>query len=147
MKNLRNITILTAALALGACQSAPREPAKPVYYVNAKITSVERAPEICSYIKDKRAGKQLIGGIAGGVVGNQFGSGKGRVAMTLLGAVVGVSVTSDKKRGGEDHKLECKRDGYVAKVHYIHPVTQQFVSTLLPLDRKIYADYINIPVN
>ncbi|MGI9406743.1 MAG: RT0821/Lpp0805 family surface protein [Hyphomicrobiaceae bacterium] len=36
-----------------------------------------------------------VGAIAGGVIGNQFGKGKGNVAATALGAVIGGIVGSD----------------------------------------------------
>ncbi len=35
----------------------------------------------------------LVGAVAGGLIGNQFGKGGGRVAATLAGAVVGSSRT------------------------------------------------------
>ena len=35
------------------------------------------------------SGDALVGAIIGGVIGNQFGGGKGKDAMTVLGAIVG----------------------------------------------------------
>lgn len=39
-------------------------------------------------------GDALAGAIIGGVIGNQFGSGSGRDAMTVLGAIVGADVAN-----------------------------------------------------
>lgn len=43
-----------------------------------------------------------VGAIAGGVLGNQFGKGKGKVAATALGAVIGGIVGSDIGRSLDD---------------------------------------------
>lgn len=43
----------------------------------------------------------VLGAIVGGVVGNQFGDGRGRTAMTVAGAALGATVARDAQRGGE----------------------------------------------
>ncbi len=43
-----------------------------------------------------------VGAIAGGVIGNQFGKGKGKVVATALGAVIGGIVGSDIGRSLDD---------------------------------------------
>ena len=40
----------------------------------------------------------IIGGILGGVAGNQFGGGRGRSAMTIAGALLGASIGHDATR-------------------------------------------------
>jgi uncharacterized protein YcfJ len=40
----------------------------------------------------------VLGAIVGGVIGNQFGGGSGRDAMTLAGAALGSSVVADHQR-------------------------------------------------
>ena len=42
----------------------------------------------------------IAGGVIGGVVGRQFGSGKGRDAMTVLGTLVGAAVAHDRSHDG-----------------------------------------------
>lgn len=44
------------------------------------------------------AAPAVVGAIVGGVVGNQFGSGRGRDAMTLAGAALGYSAVRDAQR-------------------------------------------------
>lgn len=48
----------------------------------------------------------IAGAIVGGVVGNQFGKGRGKDAMTVAGALLGAAVGSDLSRtsGGRPHR-------------------------------------------
>ena len=51
----------------------------------------------------------IAGAIVGGVVGNQFGGGRGRDALTVAGALLGASVGNDlarQRRGGGYVKVE-----------------------------------------
>ena len=41
----------------------------------------------------------LAGGILGGVIGNQFGGGRGKTALTVAGALLGASIGNDHNRG------------------------------------------------
>lgn len=44
---------------------------------------------------------ELFGGLIGGAIGNQFGSGNGKKAMTVAGALLGGSIANDdEKRNG-----------------------------------------------
>lgn len=43
-----------------------------------------------------RAGKTLFGAILGGVIGHQFGSGRGNDAATVAGALIGAGVAADR---------------------------------------------------
>ena len=76
----------------------------------AKITSVEkiyrthtiREPYQDCYIKefyqadgDGSVANEVMGGILGGLVGNQFGGGDGKDAMTVAGALLGASLAHD----------------------------------------------------
>jgi len=47
-------------------------------------------------------GERVLGAIAGGLIGNQFGHGGGRVASTFFGAVLGDALVADhqERRGG-----------------------------------------------
>ena len=44
------------------------------------------------------AGRTVAGGVIGGVIGRQFGSGDGRDAMTVLGTLIGAAVGHDSAR-------------------------------------------------
>ena len=49
----------------------------------------------CAPMSENETAGTIIGGIAGAVVGNQFGKGSGRTAATALGAVIGATVGSN----------------------------------------------------
>lgn len=64
------------------------------------------------------AGATIAGGVVGGVIGRQFGGGKGRDAMTLFGTLVGAAIAND--RAGRRHA------GYQSAANYDYerrPVT------------------------
>ncbi|HET6604999.1 MAG TPA: glycine zipper 2TM domain-containing protein [Xanthomonadaceae bacterium] len=70
-----------------------REPAtrrecweEPVYYRRG------------GYYRDRDRTPGLVGAIVGGVIGNQFGSGRGRDAATVYGAALGYSAARDAQR-------------------------------------------------
>jgi outer membrane lipoprotein SlyB len=139
-RKLTPIIIATVALTLGACASAPR---KPVYYVDAQVLKVTPAPEVCRYKKKSNGGNLLLGALIGGAIGNQFGSGGGRKLATVGGALLGATAASD---GGREDKMGCRSDGYLALVAYMHPKTNMYVTTRVPLKERTRAQYIEIPV-
>lgn len=80
------------------------------YTDTAKLISVEkiyrthtiREPYQDCYIKefyqgddDGSATNEIIGGLFGGLIGNQFGGGDGKDAMTVAGALLGASLAHD----------------------------------------------------
>ena len=46
----------------------------------------------CATMSENETAGTILGGVAGAVIGNQFGDGKGRTAATALGAVIGATV-------------------------------------------------------
>ena len=65
-------------------------------------TVVKQIPyevEVCKRVRqgtgDGSATNEIIGAIFGGVVGNQFGEGDGKDAMTLAGIILGASLAHD----------------------------------------------------
>ncbi|HET7844882.1 MAG TPA: glycine zipper 2TM domain-containing protein [Xanthomonadales bacterium] len=65
---------------------------------------VEKVEKIV-YDKDKGVGGAVLGTIVGGLIGNQFGSGSGRTAMTVAGAagggLIGHKVDKNHSANGE----------------------------------------------
>jgi surface antigen len=70
MRASRSALVLTLALSMGACNSAPGG-------------------------MDKQDQGLVLGGVAGGLIGNQFGKGKGNVVATVAGAAIGGLVGSE----------------------------------------------------
>lgn len=69
-----------------------------------RLVTVQRPRQECwdevVYVPENRrvgvAGPTLAGGLIGGAIGRQFGSGSGRDAMTLIGALAGSAVASER---------------------------------------------------
>ncbi len=99
------ITGMIAQSALSAGTSwhdAPVLSVEPIYYTHQ--VPVER--QVCwdepgyyhAQPKRRSATPALAGAIVGGVIGNQFGGGRGNTALTIAGAALGGSVGHDLYR-------------------------------------------------
>ena len=98
MKKL--IAIFTIALSMSAMASNP-------YKVNAFVwdhykSVAKQVPydvEVCKQVRqgtgNGSATNEIIGAIFGGAIGNQFGEGDGKDAMTLAGMFLGASLAHD----------------------------------------------------
>lgn len=134
------LAIVVSFFVLGACSTTPGEPS---YQVEANLVDMKRAPQICRDGSNKIIQKAAGGAILGGALGNQFGSGKGRAAMTLLGMVTGVSV-SISGESSRKKKLTCTRDGYIGTLHYRHPVSGKLIVEERYFNRSTRAQVVNI---
>lgn len=96
MKALLVCLLLLIAYASPALADYPRNQAVPVDQVLfGKVTSVRHISET-ELLEDRNHGWKVFGGaLLGGTIGNQFGSGSGRVLTTILGAMLGGSVAGD----------------------------------------------------
>lgn len=89
---------------------------EPVYRVISTPSYKERCYEVQvpAYKKSNDSNDVLLGAIVGGAIGNQFGNGDGKDAMTVLGALLGAASQSSKHNKGKhitDHyvsKIECE---------------------------------------
>ncbi|MFK8053686.1 MAG: glycine zipper 2TM domain-containing protein [Woeseiaceae bacterium] len=54
-------------------------------------------------------GRTIAGAIIGGVIGNQFGDGGGRDAMTALGTVIGAAAANDGQRAESQVRTRTER--------------------------------------
>lgn len=86
--------------------------ATPIY----KIVEVPETREVC-YDEEVRyrrnnAGPTILGTIIGGAVGNQFGGGNGRRALTVAGAALGAAVGNDigRRNGRTVTRVETQCD-------------------------------------
>lgn len=128
MTNLKNI-VVAAALAITASTAAQAAS------VDAQVTSVDRLMEsvvdthyreVCRNVqvptyetrrntRSGSTGDALAGAIIGGAIGNQFGGGKGKDAMTVLGAIVGADVATRRTdtyqvQNGYRNQQECYQE-------------------------------------
>lgn len=107
---------ISVVLALGAALVTGAANAHGVRYQTARVVAVEpvyrhvvveRPVRTCHrevverYVTRTRpdvSGQTLAGAIVGAAIGRQFGDGRGRDAMTVLGAVAGSAVANDRAR-------------------------------------------------
>ena len=96
MKALFVCLMLLPGFMFSALADFPRNEAVPVEKVLfGKVTSARRITET-ELIHDRNRGWKVFGGaLIGGTVGNQFGSGSGRVLTTILGAMLGSSIADN----------------------------------------------------
>lgn len=127
---MNKFLVAAAALAMTATSAFANS-----YTVNANVTSVtpltstvsESVPqEVCNQVRvpvyetrrgQASTGDALGGAIIGGIIGNQFGSGSGKDAMTVLGAIVGADVAN--KRGGNYQVVTGYRNETQCSVQYV----------------------------
>lgn len=103
--------------------------------VRGEVISVVRAG---SYVNETvpyyacHGTNQLNGAIIGAVIGNQFGNGDGKTAMTVLGALAGANTANSQQCRIEWRTVRNYRDtGYITAVHdgyttYVINTSEQF---------------------
>ena len=101
MKKL--IALFTVALSMSATASNPYSADTPVIFDHYKNV-IQQTPyrvEVCQDrvqpAGDGSATNELVGALFGGAIGNQFGNGDGKDAMTLFGALMGASLAHDEE--------------------------------------------------
>ena len=101
------------SLTLATLIALAATPSLAEYAVNATITdhfrtvtrNVPQTEQVCSTVEvpvyggGSNTGDTIVGAIIGGAIGNQFGNGNGKDAMTVLGAIVGADVANRSAQG------------------------------------------------
>ena len=114
MKKL--IALFTVALSMSATASNPYSAATAVIFDHYKnvIQQMPYRVEVCQDkvqpAGDGSATNELMGALFGGAIGNSFGKGDGKDAMTLFGALMGASIAHDdelKKNPGTRTVTVC----------------------------------------
>jgi uncharacterized protein YcfJ len=104
---------------------------------------VDYVTQVCgTYYKEDHS---LEGAIIGGVIGNQFGEGDGKTAMTVLGAIIG----ADQGKGGR--KTQCYDEinsrvenvfvGYNVKWKWVHSTGQFQTMEYFDVGQRIWIEY------
>ena len=98
MKKL--IALFTVALSMSAMAANPYSVRSVVFdHYKSVVKQVPYEVEVCKRVHqgtgDGSATNEIIGAIFGGAIGNQFGEGDGKDAMTLAGMFLGASLAHD----------------------------------------------------
>jgi len=94
---MKNVLILTLGLLASCSTNAyDQSPAKLLQWV--KVCENFQIPEYGMIERPASDSEVFTGFLLGGVIGNQFGSGSGKDAMTVLGALNGASKGGQRKR-------------------------------------------------
>lgn len=147
MKALVRKTLITGTLVIGAITSAANVFAgheeDGSFYAYGKVVEVEpiirqvvetRPREECRQVRQQRlvhrnhhSGttlRSLVGGLFGGVIGRQFGGGRGRTAFTIAGVFAGASIakgsTHHRRHGRQLRRNEFRQ--HCATLDQIHRV-------------------------
>ena len=102
-----SLTLAGALPALASAQMRAEVVEARPYYVSA--TTTERR-EICRRPSGLLGGRegQILGGVAGGFIGSEFGSGRGRDIATVAGALLGSEYgRRNFDRGRRDCRVEA----------------------------------------
>ena len=105
MKNL--LPVFAALIAISSPAHAERTKFQD-HYKNI-INQEPYRVEICRDVKvpnGSGTSNSIVSGLIGGVLGNQFGSGEGKIAMTGLGALTG-AILGGQEQQGSYIKRQC----------------------------------------
>ena len=99
MKKL--IALFTVALSMSAMASTPIQNGVVIDNYKTIIKQIPYRVEVCQDrvqpAGDGSATNELVGALFGGAIGNSFGKGDGKDAMTLFGALMGASIAHDEE--------------------------------------------------
>ena len=98
MKKL--IALFIIALSMPAIAANPYSVRSVVFdHYKSVVKQIPYEVEVCKQVRqgtgDGSATNEIIGAIFGGAIGNQFGEGDGKDAMTLAGMFLGASLAHD----------------------------------------------------
>ena len=103
MKKL--IALFTIALSTTTMAATPIQNGMVTDTYKTIIKQIPYRVEVCQdrvqHSGDGSATNELVGALFGGAIGNSFGKGDGKDAMTLFGALMGASLAHDDE--------DCKR--------------------------------------
>ena len=97
MKKL--IALFTAALSMSTMAATSIQSGSVIDTYKTVIKQIPYRVEVCQDkiqpAGDGSATNELVGALFGGAIGNSFGKGDGKDAMTLFGALMGASLAHD----------------------------------------------------
>ena len=93
------IALFTVALSMSTMAATPIQSGTVIDTYKTVIKQIPYRVEVCQdrvqHSGDGSATNELVGALFGGAIGNSFGKGDGKDAMTLFGALMGASLAHD----------------------------------------------------
>ncbi len=111
MKKVLAVSLVVVAMLSGTVAAYDDE-------VVGEVVSSRQAPLQCKERSRGVSNNSVVTALIGGAIGNQFGDGNGRAAMTALGAVVGAGVGSSNRQANEG-RMDCRSDGYISVIQFV----------------------------
>ena len=115
--------------------------------------------EVCKRVHqgtgDGSATNEIIGAIFGGAIGNQFGEGDGKEAMTLAGIFLGASIANDAEKANSTGQVVVSQEVCETKVktsfvqrlsHYLVHVDYEGRDLAFTSKKRPYDDVIKVKV-
>ena len=104
---------------------------------------------------DGSATNEIMGAILGGAIGNQFGEGDGKEAMTLAGIFLGASLANDAEKANSTGQVVVSQEVCETKVktsfvkrlsHYLVHIDYEGHDLAFTSKRRPYDDVIKVKV-
>ena len=96
---MKIVMTLVLAIGLASCSSVDARDESPARLLQwVKVCEDVQIPEYGMIERPASDSEVFTGLLIGGAIGNQFGGGNGRDAMTVLGALGGASKAGQRKR-------------------------------------------------
>lgn len=140
MKKIVLLTSIFIAITLTGCASNSHYVENKQYRsadVYATVVSSNRLPDQCNSKSSGTTGV-VVGTAIGALIGNQFGSGDGRKAMTVAGAAVGGSVVAASNEN-KQNQYNCYSSGFNTQIKFVNPNTGHIDYTTIITDRQHYS--------
>lgn len=118
----KTLILSSLLLVLTGCASSGHYVEQKQYRtadVLATVVTSQRLPDQCES-KSSGTGGVLLGAAVGGLIGNQFGKGSGRTAMTVAGAAVGGSAVAAANESNQN-QMNCYSTGFDTHIKYTNP--------------------------
>ena len=115
--------------------------------------------EVCKRVHqgtgDGSATNEIIGAIFGGAIGNQFGEGDGKEALTLAGIFLGASIANDAEKANSTGQVVVSQEVCETKVktsfvnrlsHYLVHIDYEGRDLAFTSKKRPYDDVIKVKV-